>query len=386
MSPTSSEQAGRLAGNALLERGHLLQAILDNSKALVCVKDIHGRYLLINHCYEALFRLNQEEIAGKTDYDVFPVQTADRLRENDIQVLIAETAQEFEEVIPHGDQLHTYLSLKFPITGPSGAPYAICAVSTDITSRKRAEKASHQRERELGLARAIQQRRLPRAPPALDGFDIGGASLPAQETGGDYLDFIAMPDDSLGLAIGDASGHGIAAALLMAETRAYLRALAYMETDVGRILTLVNRHVAEDVDNDDFVTLTLARLNPRARSLVYGSAGHWPGYLLDGQGEVKRVLHSTGIPIGIDPASAVPCAETVELATGDLLLLLTDGIPEAFPTEGAPFGIDRALDCVRAHRHAPSSAIVSALLDEVQTFSPGGQIDDLTALVLKVSP
>jgi sigma-B regulation protein RsbU (phosphoserine phosphatase) len=263
------------------------------------------------------------------------------------------------------------------------------SVSSQVSQfmeRCHAEKGLYEREREFGLARAIQQRRLPKGPPGLAGFDIGGASLPAQETGGDYLDFIPMPDGSLGVAIGDASGHGIAAALIMAETRAYLRALACADTDVGRILTLVNRHVAEDVEGDDFVTLVLARLDPGLRRLVYSSAGHWPGYLLDGRGEVNRVLRSTGIPLGIDAGSAVPSGAVVELAPGDLLLLLTDGIMEACSPGGPLFGTERALSCVRAHRARPSGEIVAALLDEVRAFSGDRQIDDRTAVVLKVTP
>jgi serine phosphatase RsbU (regulator of sigma subunit) len=255
---------------------------------------------------------------------------------------------------------------------------------TQFIERNQAEKALFDRERELGLARGIQQRRFPKGPPLLAGFDIGGASRPAQETGGDFFDFLSMSNGTLGLAIGDASGHGIAAALLMAETRAFIRALARTDPDVGRILTYASQELAVDVHGDDFVTLFLGRLDPRTRSLIYSNAGHWPGYLLDCNGAVRTVLQSTGIPLGIDHASTIPSI-AVDLQPGDLLLLLTDGITEAFSPEGPPYGAARALTCVRAHRGRTSSEIVETLLDEVRAYSGDRQIDDMTAVVLKVS-
>jgi sigma-B regulation protein RsbU (phosphoserine phosphatase) len=231
----------------------------------------------------------------------------------------------------------------------------------------------------------VQQKRLPNAAPVLAGFDIGGASCPAQETGGDFFDFIVVPDGSLGIAVGDASGHGIGAALLMAETRAYLRALARNEPDIGRVLTLVNRHVAEDMKGDDFVTLFFGRLDPAARSLVYGSAGHWPASVLDDRGRVTRTLHSTGIPLGIDPDRPVPSAAALVLQPGDLMLFLSDGVVEAVCPGGTLFGVERTLASVRANHRRASGEIVAALFDDVRRFTHGAQSDDMTAVVLKVS-
>ncbi len=274
-------------------------------------------------------------------------------------------------------------AIREPDDGVLAMMASIGSQVAQFAERRQAEKALHERERELSLARAIQQRRLPRAAPALAGFDIGCASRPAQETGGDYLDFIPLPGGSLGVAVGDASGHGIGAALLMAEARAYLRALERSETGVGEVLAAVNRHLAEDV-GDDFVTLLLARLDPRTRSLAYSSAGHWPGYVLDGRGEVRTTLPSTGLPLGLDPTATFPDGVALTLEPGDLVLLLTDGIFEAFAPGGPPFGMERTLRSVRAHRGAPSGEIVAALFDEVRAFSRDLQSDDMTAVVIQV--
>jgi PAS domain S-box-containing protein len=250
--------------------------------------------------------------------------------------------------------------------------------------RRQAERVVHARDREFSLARTIQQGLLPKAPPVLPGLDIAGASHPAQETGGDYFDFIPMSDGHWGIAIGDASGHGIGSALLVAETRAYLRAFALTNTDPGQVLDRVNQGLVEDITADHFVTLFLGRLDPATRCLVYSNAGHLPAYLLDGRGEVKRVLRSTGLPLGLGPTGALPKSPAVCLEPGDLLFLLSDGIVEASPGDGPLFGMERTLKVVRAHRHQPAGEIITALLRHVREWAGSAQADDMTAIVIKV--
>jgi PAS domain S-box-containing protein len=257
---------------------------------------------------------------------------------------------------------------------------------SQFIERRQAEKAWHERQREFALAREIQRGALPRATPVLAGFEIGGASHPAQETGGDYFDFLPLPDGSLGIAIGDASGHGIGAALLMAATCAYIRALALAHAEVDQILTLVNRRLAEDSSDDQFITLFLARLDPATRSLVHSNAGHWPGYVLDARGKVKAVLPSTGVPLGIEPVGDFPSAAATALEPGDLVVLLTDGVVETVSPDGTLFGVGRALDVVRAHRGGTPRQVAEALLQTANDFSGDVQIDDRTAVILKVSP
>ncbi len=126
---------------ALRESEERFKAILDNSTALIYVKDVEGRYILINSWFGTLLNLDRSEIPGKTDYDIFPKEIADVFQANDRNVLEAKTALDWEEVFPHDDGLHTYLSVKFPLYNAAGEPYAVCGISTDITQRKLAEKA-----------------------------------------------------------------------------------------------------------------------------------------------------------------------------------------------------------------------------------------------------
>jgi serine phosphatase RsbU (regulator of sigma subunit) len=172
----------------------------------------------------------------------------------------------------------------------------------------------------------------------------------------------------------------------MAETCAYIRALALTHADVERILTLANRRLVEDITDDHFVTLLLARVDARTHSLVYGSAGHNPGYVLDGEGTVKAVLPSTGMPLGLLPEADFSRTAAINLAPGDLVFFYTDGVVESFSGDGGQFGVERALDAVRAHRHQTPHQIIEALFHAVSEFSGNLQMDDRTAVLIKVGP
>jgi serine phosphatase RsbU (regulator of sigma subunit) len=255
----------------------------------------------------------------------------------------------------------------------------------DITERKRAEKELRENKEQFRVAREIQQRLFPKSAPSLDGFDIAGATYPAEATGGDYFDYLSMIADRLGIVVGDVTGHGVGPALLMAETRAYLRILAGRREDVGEILTRANSVLAEDVGQERFITLFLARLNPGAKSFSYASAGHPAGYVMGAKGEIKVTLPRTGVPLGIRPDTTYTSSAEIQLVPGDLVLLSTDGIEETMAPDSTIFGIDRMLDVVRAHRAQPSADIVQQLYRAVRDFSRNApQTDDVTAIVIKV--
>ncbi len=254
----------------------------------------------------------------------------------------------------------------------------------DITQRLRAERELREHEEQFAVAREIQQRLFPKAAPALAGFDIAGATYPAEATGGDYFDYLPMLHDRVGLVVGDVAGHGVGPALLMAETRAYLRVLAGRREEPGEILARANGILAEDMGGERFITLFLGRLDPATRELTYASAGHPPGCVLAADGTVKAALKRTGIPLGLRAATDYTSAPGLTLASGDLMVVLTDGIEEASSPAGELFGAERALEVVRAHRDKPARAIIEALYAATRTFAQGApQIDDITAIVVK---
>jgi sigma-B regulation protein RsbU (phosphoserine phosphatase) len=249
---------------------------------------------------------------------------------------------------------------------------------------KRSERAAIEHDIEMRLAQKIKQDLLPRSVPRFPGFKIGNVFRAAPQTGGDYLDFVSLPDKSWVVAIGDASGHGVEAALLMAQTRAYLRALALGHTDVGKMLTLMNRRLVEDTLEEHYVTLFLARVLPESRSLVYSNAGHLPGFLLDAEGRLKKILPCTGIPLGLDSNILYSKEAGISLQNGDRLLLFTDGVSEARDANQALFGVERAVKLVRSRLAEEPDVVVQSLLDEVSAFTDGRQADDQTAMLLQV--
>src|SRR5438876_747796 len=253
--------------------------------------------------------------------------------------------------------------------------------------RKRAEEELRTNQEQFRVAREIQQRLFPKSSPRSQVFDIAGASYPAEATGGDYLDYLSMADGCLGIVVADVAGHGVGPALLMSETRAYLRTLALIASDAGDILTRAIRVLAEDVDFERFVTVILARLDPRSPSLDYASAGHPTGYVLDAAGHVKARLKRLGVPLGIQPDIDYATGPVIALSAGDIVLLLTDGIEEAMSPENTFFGVNQILDVVRAHSERTAGVIVEALYRAVRDFSQGlPQLDDLTVVVVKVKP
>ena len=249
--------------------------------------------------------------------------------------------------------------------------------------RHRAEETMRDTSEEFRAAQEIQQRLYPGESPTLPGFDIAGALFPAKATAGDYFDYIPMLEGCLGIVLGDVSSHGMGPALLMSETRACLRTLAQMHSDVSEILTRANRLLAADASDFHYVTLAMARLDPRDRSMVYASAGQ-RGYLL-GAGIEATVLDSTSLPLGVHADTVVPAASTITLKSGDLLTFFTDGLSEAESPGRVRFGVARALQIIRSEREKPAAEIIQTLREQVLGFcrSEPPQ-DDITIVIVKV--
>lgn len=254
----------------------------------------------------------------------------------------------------------------------------------DITDRWLAEQALRERNVQLVAAQKIQKHLLPSQAPTLEGFDIGGASYPAEFTAGDFFDYLTMPNGTMGFVIGDVLGHGFSSALLMASTSTLVRLLAETHREVDEILEKVNRFLMKETENS-FVTLLLARLDPQTRSFVYASGGHPAGYILDSSGAMKACLESTSLPLAIFADTEFPAAQPIILEPGDLVVLLTDGIQEAISPDERMLGIPRVLDVVRANQTKAAADIVKALRQLVYEFSQSEKlVDDLTAIVIKV--
>jgi len=268
-----------------------------------------------------------------------------------------------------------------PMWGSTGVITHFVTVIKDVTEQRKLEQQKFQ----MSLARAVQQQFYRMPLPKIKGFKFAGAAFPADATGGDYFDFLTLPGDSIGIAIGDVSGHGIGSALLMVELRAFLRAFAQQTPNVGDIFSLINNALVADLEQDRFATLIFCCLDPSTRSFVYASAGHTPGYIMGADGEVKRTLKSTDFPLGFMPDHKFTCSERIELQPGDIIALLTDGITETERPDQEAFGADRTLAYIREHRHEHVQLIINGLYKAVRDFSDGmPQVDDITAVLCRV--
>jgi sigma-B regulation protein RsbU (phosphoserine phosphatase) len=237
----------------------------------------------------------------------------------------------------------------------------------------------------LHIARKVQQR-LSKPKISLPGFDIAGATYSALETSGDYFDFFYTGDGQVLLAVGDVCGHGIGAALIMAETRAYLRAFAKIESDPSKILKMLNEELSADLDDKHYVTLILVRIDPVQNILVYASAGHIPAYLLDNKGDVTYIMESTGIPLGFIASETYSQSEPIALLSGNILVLPSDGITEAMARDEIEFGYNRMLDVINSQRKATAQEITNHLTHAVCLFTDQQhQEDDITSVICKVN-
>ncbi len=241
-----------------------------------------------------------------------------------------------------------------------------------------------QMERAMQIAKDIQRGLLPASNPAIEGFDVAGFSEPADETGGDMYDFMQLSDGQWMLVIADATGHGIGSALMIAETRAMLRAIAQHGSDASEVLAQTNKLLTADLGDGRFVTCFFGLLNPQTSELSYASAGHGPLIFYDSAAKQFQQSPATALPLGIMAETEFRAPEAVTLASGDIVLLTTDGIYEATNPSGEQFGIGRMLELLQRDRRQPAQTIVANLRKAVRVFTKGQQPkDDLTAVVVR---
>jgi serine phosphatase RsbU (regulator of sigma subunit) len=240
-------------------------------------------------------------------------------------------------------------------------------------------------EQELRVARGIQQALLPKEVPTLEGWEVTAYYQPAREVGGDFYDFLELEDGRLGLVVGDATGHGVPAALVMANTQSVLRAVAQREGPApGRALEEANEVLYTYIPPSMFVTCFYGILDPESGHLSYANAGHDLPYLRRRSGAAEE-LRARGMPLGLMPGMEYEEKETI-LEAGEAALFYSDGLVEAHDPQGEMFGFPRLRRLV-AERAAEEGSLVGFLMDELRSFTGEGweQEDDITLLTLRRS-
>ena len=240
-------------------------------------------------------------------------------------------------------------------------------------------------ERELALASEIQQRFQPTAPPQVDGYELQGISFPCYEIGGDYYDFIERDDGRLVIALGDVSGKGTAAALLMSSLHAAIHAQSASHNTLSATISAVNRYLADNIPANRFVTLFYAELDPDSGALSFLNAGHNPPLIVHSAGTVEQ-LASGGLPLGIKPDAEYREGRT-QLQHGDVLVIYSDGVTEAVSPTGEEFGATRLYEVVSRNIEASAAGIRDRIESSLTKFAQGtSAADDITLVIVKRQP
>ncbi|MEJ2642589.1 MAG: SpoIIE family protein phosphatase [Desulfosarcinaceae bacterium] len=333
----------------------------------------------VNDAYCRLLGYPREEILGKRPMD-FASEVFRRFLLANRDAILAKENRNFEgtlvnkagreiPILIHGNTLR----------GDKGEVIGNMAFVTDLSEQKKA----------LALASEVQKSLLPQGSPLIRGFDIAGRNRSSDEIGGDYYDFLwhrETPEAPFSIVVGDVTGHGVDAALLMTSARAFLRMRASQPGSLADIVTEMNRHLARDVlDMGRFMTLFYLLVDPRRQCLEWVRAGHDPALLYDPLEERFEELKGSGLALGVDPEMRYAQYRRERLIKGQVIAIGTDGIWEAFNQAGDMFGKKRFREVVRRHAQETAPQILGAVFDALEQFTLGQKsADDITLVVVKV--
>jgi sigma-B regulation protein RsbU (phosphoserine phosphatase) len=242
----------------------------------------------------------------------------------------------------------------------------------------------------LDVAMEVQQNLLPQKIPKIKGLDIAGRSIYCDETGGDLYDFLEVccrDSDQIGIAVGDVSGHGISAALLMASVRAFLRSRVTQPGEASEIITGVNRLLVNDTsETGQFVTLFYVEIVPDKKTLTWVRAGHDPAFFYDPTSDKCIELQGKGVALGIDEDIEYHENIKTDLTKGQILMIGTDGLWETQNNSGEMFGKERLKALIRQYKHVSSEELIQSIIDSLKAFQGSvRQEDDITVVVVKIA-
>jgi sigma-B regulation protein RsbU (phosphoserine phosphatase) len=242
-------------------------------------------------------------------------------------------------------------------------------------------------QEELHVAQQIQQSLLPRGGLQAPGLDVFGLSVPCDETSGDYFDYIRRAGGhKLGLVVGDVSGHGMSAALLMCSARALMRAFAATDVTPGELVTRLNKFLSEDVETGRFMTLFYGEVSLKERTLTYVRAGHNEPVVYRRETDTFDELSDGGVALAVIDNFEFASTGPLPLGRGDVIALYTDGIVEAMSPSREPFGIDRMKEILRRQRDLTAKEIVGKIRQAVRDHTgTDAREDDLTLVAAKVT-
>jgi phosphoserine phosphatase RsbU/P len=235
---------------------------------------------------------------------------------------------------------------------------------------------------EMRLANDIQVNLLPKSKPVIPGYLIDGKSIPAKDVGGDYFDFIPLPNNDFVFCLGDISGKGIPAALLMANLQASLRGQTLMNIQCKDCIEFTNNLLYNSTDSSKFATLFYAVLHPSENKITYCNAGHNEPILIDHDGNVSR-LKEGGLIVGVMP-NLNYLEKTIDITSGSVLIVFSDGITEIMDSNEQEFGEDRLIKLIKNNSSLSACDMIDLIINTVNQFAGNSeQMDDMTLVIIK---
>ena len=254
-----------------------------------------------------------------------------------------------------------------------------------IRARLNSERQHQRLDRELEIASQIQHDLFPSLPPQVSGFELAGWSRPADRTGGDMYDFVSLPDGGWLIVLADAAGHGVGPALVITETRAYLRALCRGVVQPSLVLHATDGLLSEESSGDRLVTCFVGLLDPSNAAISFASAGQGPIIFFDRSTERFEEVKATCPPLGgffVQQPNGWELRQ--QFLPGDFLVIVSDGFYEAVNARGQFFGLDRLKRSLLHHRELPAPQLINAVWEDLRRFTgPFAQADDVTMIVVK---
>jgi PAS domain S-box-containing protein len=363
------------------ERLNRLSSAVEQTADSVLITDRYGNIEYVNPAFEATTGYSSAEVLGRNPNILKSgVQNPQFYRELWETILRGEpfrgmtVNRKKDGKLYHAEQTITAIK-----NGDEDITHFV-SVLKDMTERRKIQE----QEIELQLASMVQRRLFPAEPPKLPGYDLAGAVFSAEATCGDYFDFVPMSNGGLVLVAADVSGHGFGPALVMAQTRAYLRSLAQANDDLVSIMGAVNRFLVADLEENYFVTMLLVNLEPETGRITYVNSGHPSGFVVDTSGNVSAELASRCLPLGLFLNRWECTTRALVVGAGELVVLVTDGVLESESPDGTEFGAERLIDVVSRHRLSPAHEVVERVYRAVRDFCQDQvQKDDVTIVICK---
>ena len=377
----SAELQRLLAERELRKSEEKYRRIVETTMDGFFLMDSRFKITDVNQAFCRMVGYGREDIVGRS-----PMRFAER----DYAAYLMANRDEFfrQELVEHEGTIVDRSGRKIPVLihgtplrDGAGRNIGNMVFVIDLTLQKRS----------LSLAEEVQRSLLPQAPPAVPGLDIAARTLSCQEIGGDYYDFLGAtgcPGDGFSIVVGDVAGHGVEAALLMTSARAFMRTRAEQCGDVTQLVTELNRNLARDVsDSGRFMTLAFVRFDALRRTLTWVRAGHPPVLVYDPVRDRFRELKGNGIPLGVDESFTYESGVDRDIRPGQVVVIGTDGIWEAWDHNRKPYGMKRFCDVIRTHAAQGAAAVLDAVYADLKEHCTGAkQEDDITLVVARIEP